>query len=367
MSELILKEEERVTLALRALYKKYGYLPYKMNKFEEYDLYVANKEFLVGDGVITFNDTDGKLLALKPDVTLSIIRNSADGSQGKRKVCYDENVYRISAKTKQFKEIMQVGLECIGDIGLYDVYETVCLAAASLATVSSRFVLDLSHLGVLSAVLDSVCKDEKFQSSAMGFIAEKNAHETMALCARYGVAAEGTERLLALMSAYGSPKTVLAKIEPVCKGVAEGAWKELCALCELLDGSEYAENIRLDFSVVNDMNYYSDIVFKGFIDGIAEGVLSGGRYDKMMKRMGKDTGAIGFAVYLDLLEELNKTSSDTDVDALVLYDDDTPTVKIVETVRQLTEKAASVRAQKCADGVRYKQLVDITGKQGGAV
>ena len=95
MTEKVLKQEERISLALRSLYTQYGYQPYKMSKFEEYDLYVANKEFLVGDGVITFNDTDGKLLALKPDVTLSIIRNSADG-KGKRKVYYDENVYRIS-------------------------------------------------------------------------------------------------------------------------------------------------------------------------------------------------------------------------------------------------------------------------------
>ncbi|MBQ7771078.1 MAG: hypothetical protein IJ373_07825, partial [Clostridia bacterium] len=66
MTEKVLKQEERISLALRALYKKYGYQPYKMSKFEEYDLYVTNKEFLVGDGVITFNNTDGKLLALKP-------------------------------------------------------------------------------------------------------------------------------------------------------------------------------------------------------------------------------------------------------------------------------------------------------------
>ena len=74
----ILKKEERAMLSLRALYKLHGYLPFKMSKFEEYDLYVRNKEFLVSDSVITFNDTDGRLLALKPDVTLSIIKNGVD-------------------------------------------------------------------------------------------------------------------------------------------------------------------------------------------------------------------------------------------------------------------------------------------------
>ena len=57
MTEIILKEE-RIAFALRSLYKKYGYLPYKMSKFEEYDLYVSNKEFLMGEDMITFNDTE---------------------------------------------------------------------------------------------------------------------------------------------------------------------------------------------------------------------------------------------------------------------------------------------------------------------
>ena len=116
LDEKVLKSEEQAVFELRALYRKYGYTQFKMSKFEEYDLYVKNKDFLVGDGVITFNDTDGKLLALKPDVTLSIIKNSKDESGGTQKVYYNENVYRISGSTHTFKEIMQTGLECIGAI-----------------------------------------------------------------------------------------------------------------------------------------------------------------------------------------------------------------------------------------------------------
>ena len=78
MDNTMLKSGEQAIFELRALYQRYGYTPFKMSKFEEYDLYVQNKDFLVGDGVITFNDTDGKLLALKPDVTLSIIKNVVD-------------------------------------------------------------------------------------------------------------------------------------------------------------------------------------------------------------------------------------------------------------------------------------------------
>ena len=126
------KSAEQAVFALRELYGRYGYTQYKMSKFEEYDLYVRNKDFLVGDGVITFTDTDGKLMALKPDVTLSIVKNSKDGVM--QKVYYNENVYRISRSTHTFKEIMQTGLECIGDI---DAYDYDCEVDAGVISVDS--------------------------------------------------------------------------------------------------------------------------------------------------------------------------------------------------------------------------------------
>ena len=62
-------------------------------------------------------------------------------------------------------------------------------------------------------------------------------------------------------------------------------------------------NINVDFSVVNDLNYYNGIVFKGFVSGIPTGILSGGQYDNLMGKMGYKSKAIGFAVYLDELEK----------------------------------------------------------------
>ena len=101
-SDFSLRREERVLFKLRDLYRLSGYAQYKMGKFEEYDLYARNKDFLVSDGVITFTDTDGRLMALKPDVTLSIIKNTRDRENCVQKVYYSENVYRISGSTRSF-------------------------------------------------------------------------------------------------------------------------------------------------------------------------------------------------------------------------------------------------------------------------
>ena len=76
----MLRPQERLSLRLRLLYEEAGFRQYRMGRFEEYGLYQQNRRFLASDQVITFTDLDGRLLALKPDVTLSIAKNAMTGS-----------------------------------------------------------------------------------------------------------------------------------------------------------------------------------------------------------------------------------------------------------------------------------------------
>lgn len=361
IEEKLLKNEEKAIFTLRSLYRKYGYLPFKMSKFEEYDLYVRNKDFLVSDRVITFNDTNGRLLALKPDVTLSIIKNGEDVPGYKQKVYYNENVYRVSGGTHQYKEIMQTGLECIGDIDVYDVYEVLLLAAKSLAVICDEFVLDISHLGILEALLEEIRPDERFRREIVHCIGEKNAHDIAGICKRYRVSQEYAELLRKFVGIYGDMAKVLTRMKEIC--INDGMKKslrELEALFWLLRDCGYEKHIRFDFSVVNDMNYYNGIVFKGFLNGICEGVLSGGQYDRLMQRMGRRSGAIGFALYLDLLEEMKRERHEYDVDVLLLYGDTTPLDSLREKVAQLTDSGKTVSVQKNIPAkLRYRELADL--------
>ena len=88
LQDLLISTYEKVSFSLRDLYSHYGYTQYKMSKFEEYDLYSRNKDFLISDKVITFTDLSGKLMALKPDVTLSIVKNSIDEPDALQKLYY---------------------------------------------------------------------------------------------------------------------------------------------------------------------------------------------------------------------------------------------------------------------------------------
>ena len=351
IDEKILKTEERAVFALRQLYRQYGYLPYKMSKFEEFEYYIRNKDFLISDRFITFNDIGGKLLALKPDVTLSIVKSREAAPGCKEKVYYNENIYRAHRSTHQYQEMMQTGLECMGDIDLYDIYENVTLAAQSLGLISQDFILQISHLGILSAALDAVSKDESFRQQAISYIAEKNAHDLARLCGEYGV---DSDLLTGFVRAYGDRKAVIAQLETLCPGKA---LEELKALSALLDNAPYADKIIFDFSVVGNMHYYNGIVFKGYLSGISDALLSGGQYDKLMEKLGRSGGAIGFALYLDLLEQLPTPSRGCDVDVLLLYDD--PSL-VPPVVNRLRAEGKTVSAQKAIpQRLRYQQVLDL--------
>ena len=299
--ESILKNDEKAIFSLRKLYTDYGYRQFKMSKFEEYDLYSKNKDFLVSDGVITFNDTNGKLLALKPDVTLSIIKNSVDNEGVVEKFYYNENVYRISESSHTYKEIMQTGVECIGDIKSQEVAQVAELAIKSLSLINGNFSLHLAHIGLVKSIFEDLGIMEN-QTEIINAIIEKNIGILKTLLSN-----EQFSAIKYLVKSYKNIDEALSNIKNIVNSDSgKNAFQELEEICKDLKDLGYEENISIDFSIIDSAGYYSGIVFKGYISGIASKVLSGGQYDTLMKRMGKNSKALGFAVYLDAIERINE-------------------------------------------------------------
>ena len=320
INDSVLQEDEKIIFALRELFSNYGYSPYRMSKFEEYDLYARNKDFLVSDNVITFTDTNGKLLALKPDVTLSIIKNSKDDPEQIQKLFYNENVYRISKGTGSFREIMQIGLECFGNIDSNALCEVITLACRSLASFSDNAVLEISNLDIIQAVLSSSGLSEDGISKAYTYLNDKNIDELEKLCLKENISDECKNRMNSLFKINGSIEDVLPEIRSIISQISIDETLnigEFLAILEDLNRMDVSSLITIDFSVTADINYYNGIVFNGFIKGAPEAVLSGGQYDRIMKKLGRRSKAIGFAVYLDAVERavdsgILETSEDTE-------------------------------------------------------
>ena len=338
----LLKTEEKAILTLRQLYRQYGYTPYRMSRFEEYDLYVRSKDFLVSDQIITFSGDRGKLMALKPDVTLSIVKNAPEEPGVIQKVYYNENVYR------DYREIMQAGLECVGDLGSYEIAEVVLLAARSLSLLGETYVLDISHMGLLNALLDGCGFDEGTKKQAMTCIRRKSLHELRTLCTEEAV----WEKLQALTTCHGKDPEAIRPILTTAEELS--AWEELKTLWSILEDSGCGGHIRLDFSVGNNMRYYSGVVFRGYLAGIPSSVLSGGQYDKLPKRLGRNARAIGFAIYVDLLQG---EETCPDVDTLILHDGTVSPQILTAAAEEAAASGTVLVSRRAPAGRGYRTLI----------
>lgn len=335
--------KRRIEDRLEELSRKFGYAPYKMSRFEEYELYVRNKDFLQSDRVITFSGKDGRLLAMKPDVTLSIVKNAPETPGAVRKVHYRENVYRMDRNSGNFREILQAGIECVGDVGFYEVAEVVYLAAKSLEALGEGTILSLSHVGLIRFCMDSSGLPASVRSQALDCLRQKREQELRALCREHGadetlpvalLRARTPDDLAPLLSADNTP------------------WQELRQIIALLP----AGKVRLDFSLGNDMKYYSGLVFKGYVRGVPASVLSGGQYDRLLSHMGKNARAIGFALYLDQLEQLEETA-EWDVDTLLLCGGADP-AEILAAAESLPGTVLAVKAEPERRNWKQKAILE---------
>lgn len=363
------RPEEAVMVQLRRLYELFGYRKYKVSNFEEYSLYLQYKSFLSGDKILSFTDLDGRLLALRPDVTLSIIKNAREGETAK--AYYLEKVYRESKESNTFKEINQMGLEYMGDVDSYGVAEVVYLARESLAACCSccnmngEYILELGHMGFVLGLLDKLELNQAEREEVMACLAARSPHRLRALADDMGLSSADRGRLLALLELSGEPEQVLSRAEELCSGRRmQRALAELAEICGALkelgkdkedeketDKEDDKEDekrgrLRLDLCLLNSREFYDGILLCGYLAGLPRPVLSGGRYDSMMYKLGHDMEALGFALYLDELERLPLPPREFDLDLWLEPEPGAATGELLRAAERLTEEGVSVRVAR---------------------
>lgn len=344
----VLAPEERVSLALRERYERYGYKKYRMGQFEEYSLYMEHKNFLSSENVIAFTDLDGRLMALKPDVTLSIVRHADKKPATPEKLYYLESVYRPSAESHTFREISQMGLEYIGAVDSYAVAEVAVLAAQSLNQAGPGYLLEMSHMAFGVALLDALDLTDGLRIRALTALDQKNTSALAAVAREAGLSETDGGALTALAGLYGPYRATMEEARRLCRGERmERALDELEQVYAAAKAVGYADRLQLDFSLLGATDYYNGILFRGYLEGLPRPVLVGGRYDGILRKLGKAGGGVGFALNLSELSRLPVRRRETDVDLLLRYD--------AETAPNLVMKAVSAAADR---GLRVRALAD---------
>ena len=347
---------------LNNIYEKYGYKKFKLSKFEQYELYMENKDFLKSNQVISFTDLDGELLALRPDVTLSIMKSAL----GYGRIYYSENIYR--PKERHFKETAQTGVEYIGRLTAYAEAEVIAIAVKSLKLFSGEIRIRISDVALLSEMIDKLNLSDT--DRVLRYFESKNVTEIDGLLKK-GEIDEGKANILKnLINLYlpfeeGVRRIADGSITGDILGEDNEIILRLKKLTKALRAFNVIEDIYLDFSVINSMDYYNGIIFQGAIEGLPFSVLTGGRYDKLALKMGKDVGAIGFALDLSLLENYKEEVKSKELDYLIIYDEKEDEItEAVNVIEKLTREGCRVELiekseEELLGRIRAKEVVEL--------
>ena len=339
-----MSKEDLILLNLKKLYDSYGYNKITLPTFDEYDLYNENKDFISGN-ILTIMNPSGKLLALRPDITLSVAKKiSKEQTLKYEKIYYNENIYKTS-KYKGYKEVEQLGIELIGKDSLFLNFEMINLAIKSLEIINDKCITVLSHVGFVSSIFENLNLKHKVQEELFKYIESKNIHDIKIILETMDIDKDIKELICALPNLSGDLEHICEKLSKY--NVNEKIKKildELRELYNLLIKFHDKSKIIFDFSIVKNINYYNGIIIQGFIEKLPNMILTGGRYDKLFEKFGVDNGAIGFAILTDYLKGYYKEENKKDFEILLMYDN-SDFIKLSEIVDDFVKKGYRVRAE----------------------
>ena len=337
--------ENSIVSNLINIYERFGFKKIKLSKFEDYNLYNNNKDFLQTEHILTFMNLNGNLKSLRPDVTLSIVKKVLkDNEKETQKIYYIEDIYKIVSN--EYEEIPQVGVEIIGKLNNYSNLEIISMAIESLKSINKNYILEISNIDFISAIFDEINLEENLKIEILNNIYLKNKHDLEKLLNK-NVDCKYKKYILSFIELSGNYKDILKKLKSlIINKKMQKSYEELKSLSFVFELYNNFDKILLDFSIESQLGYYNGIIFKGYIKGNNDIILSGGRYDKLLNKFNSNKNAIGFAIYMDKLYEKNKTSDFIDI--LILYKSGDENILLNE-VKKFMNKNKKVRVDIYGD------------------
>lgn len=320
-SDLLFRECDAVRgveQRLSRLFKSRGFAEVITPALEFYDVFADTHSALPQEMMVKFIDAKGRILVLRPDCTTPIARLAATKLKSftpPLRLFYNQSIYRISPSlTGRRDETTQCGVELIGVGGKKADMESLITALEALKNNSGvRFSLEIGHVGFYKSIIEGMLTEglslESQEAERIrGFIETKNYPALSEALAPYADSRSG-RALLKLPELFGGSEVfetamAVAPNETAVKTIAylKDIYNELC-------GMGLKDNIMVDLGLVNQIHYYTGLVFRGFMQGTGETVLSGGRYDTLLSSFGADWPATGFAVNADAIAKA--TAPDT--------------------------------------------------------
>ncbi|MEE0874306.1 MAG: ATP phosphoribosyltransferase regulatory subunit [Ruminococcus sp.] len=269
---------------------------------EFYDVFSLPCSGIEQEAMYKTTDNKGRLLVMRPDSTLPIARMVSTRLKNSLlpvRLYYKQAVYRSHPTlTGRTSENMQMGVELLGVQGIRADLEVLTTAVSAVSAVASDFRIELGHAGVFDALSDNLSIDEAYKEKIRVSIEGKNYSALNNLLDKLAPC-KAVSAIRSLPSLFGGEE-VFEKALDVCKGTkAVEALEYLHTLYKSLLPLDLGEKLIVDLGLVQRNDYYTGIVFSGYISGIGDAVLSGGRYDELLGEFDLPMGAAGFAIDTD--------------------------------------------------------------------
>lgn len=276
--------------------------------FEDYDVYQRFFPQLRQQMVKTI-DTDGRVLVLRPDVTLPLVESAAREfplPNQLLKFGYVSTVFReYFGRSTYGKDFLQGGIEILGDPSPECDGEVILMAEEILKALGMENIrIDIGTAAYTQALFDGLPLQEQQKDVLRGFLAERNLVACRNYIAGLPLPQNARRALEALPVLFGSYAQTLGKAKEYC--INSGMFNALARLEKIYDYLLYAGfagNVQLDFGFASRLGYYTDMVFKVYVDGALYDVIDGGRYDTLSAQFGVDRPACGFGMNINLLYE----------------------------------------------------------------
>ena len=315
------QERREVQNRLIRLFRQRGYLEVSTPDTEYYDLFALSGSAIAQERMLQVNDMSGKICVMRPDSTTPIARVAATKLRSlplPQRLYYDQKVYRSNpANNGGNREIPQCGVELIGADGLRADVEIIATAIDALRSCgATRFHVELGHAAFFRDLAGRLELDQAGVEQMRSVIESKNFAALHALLVPYcsnpaSDALKRLSRLFGSVEVLDEAERLAGKTEPV---------DYLRRLYDELSAAGYGQFIRFDLGMVHQIDYYTGVVFRGYVEGAGEAVLSGGRYDNLVEFFGRKAQATGFSVDVDAVAHTLPESALPKLRVLVHYE-----------------------------------------------
>ena len=293
-------DRRKVQNALTELFSEKGYAEISTPEIEYYDLFVQSGNPLPQESFLKIVDRSGKIMVMRPDCTAPIARVAATKLKAvplPQRLYYNETVFRSGQAHKGGStEIAQCGVELIGAAGEKADVEVIALAVEALKAVSPHpFHIELGHVGLFRALAAEMEMGPQLTEQMRLLIEGKHFAALNDLLSAYQD--KPAYAVLSRLSQLFGSTEVLDEAEALVGRREEVEYLRM--LYAALQEKGCAQYVRFDLGLVHQIDYYTGVVFRGYVEGAGAPVLSGGRYDNLVEKFGRPAPAIGFAVDAD--------------------------------------------------------------------